>query len=240
MKGVILGINPEARLVDLTHQIAAFDVLEAAFALLRSYPYFPNDTIHVAVVDPGVGSARRPILASTARAHFIGPDNGVFSLVYEREPSTIVRHLTTERYFLDPVSQTFHGRDIFSPVAAWLSRGVSPEQLGTRITDPVRLAIPAPECAEEGVIRGTVIHVDKFGNVFTNLKPADFPPGRSFRLLLNGREITRLVTGYAAGGPGELFAIAGSAGFVEIAANRSSAAGMLGAERGLEVSLIFD
>jgi S-adenosyl-L-methionine hydrolase (adenosine-forming) len=240
MKGVILGINPEARLVDLSHQIAAFDVLEAAFALLRSYPYFPDGTIHVAVVDPGVGSARRPMLASTGRAHFVGPDNGVFSLVCECEPSTIIRHVTAERYFLDPVSQTFHGRDIFSPVAAWLSKGVPPEQFGPSISDPVRLASAAPERAADGVIRGAVIHVDKFGNVFTNLKPADFPPGRSFRLLLNGREITRLVTGYAAGEPGELFAIAGSAGFVEIAANRSSAAGMLGAERGAGVSLIFD
>lgn len=240
MKGVILGINPEARLVDLTHEIASFDVLEAALALVRSYPYFPNGAIHVVVVDPGVGSARRPILASTRRAHFVGPDNGVFSLVYGREPSAVVRRLTTERYFLDPVSQTFHGRDIFAPVAAWLSKGASPEEFGNSITDPVRLAIATPERARDGAIRGAVIHVDKFGNLLTNLRPADFPPGRSFRLLLNDREITRLVTGYAAGKPGELFAIVGSAGFVEIAANQSSAASMLGAERGSYLNLIFD
>jgi S-adenosylmethionine hydrolase len=240
MKGVILGINREANVVDLTHQVRSFDILEAAFTLARSYPYFPNGTVHVAVVDPGVGSTRRPILASTERAHFIGPDNGIFSLVYEREPSTVVRHLTAGRYFLDPVSQTFHGRDMFAPVAAWLSKGVSPEQLGERITDPVRLALAAPEHADTGVIRGAVIHIDKFGNLLTNLKPADFPPGRSFRLLLNRREVTRLVTDYAAGSPGELLAIAGSAGFVEIAANQRSAAAILGAERGSAVTVIFD
>lgn len=240
MKGVILGINREANVVDLTHQVPSFDILEAAFTLARSYPYFPKGTIHVAVVDPGVGSARRPILASSERAHFIGPDNGIFSLLYEREPSTVVRHLTAGRYFLDPVSQTFHGRDMFAPVAAWLSKGVSPEQLGERITDPVRLALAAPERGDDGVIRGAVIHIDKFGNLITNLKPADFPPGRSFRLLLNRREVTRLVTDYAAGAPGALLAIAGSAGYVEIAANQRSAAAILGAERGSAVSVIFD
>jgi S-adenosyl-L-methionine hydrolase (adenosine-forming) len=240
MKGVILGINREANVVDLTHQVPSFDILEAAFTLARSYAYFPNGTIHVAVVDPGVGSARRPILASTGRAHFIGPDNGIFSLIYEREASVVVRHLTAWRYFLDPVSQTFHGRDIFAPVAAWLSGGVPPDQLGERITDPVRLAIATPERGDDGVIRGAVIHIDKFGNLITSLTPADFPPGRRFRLLLNGREVRRLVTDYAAGAPGELLAIAGSAGFLEIAANQGSAAAILGAERGSAVTLIFD
>ena len=240
MKGAILGINAEARLVDLTHEIASFDVLEAAFALVRSYDYFPDGTLHVAVIDPGVGSARRPILASTGRAHFIGPDNGVFSLVYEREPATVVRQITADRYFLDPVSQTFHGRDIFAPAAAWLSQGVPPEQLGPRITDPVRLEIATPKRAADGAIEGAVIHVDKFGNLFTNLRPAELPSGRSFRLLVNGREITRLVAGYAEGGTGELFAIAGSAGFVEIAANRRSAAAELGSRRGAAVRLVFD
>src|SRR5579863_5549981 len=108
MKGVILGINVDAKLVDLTHEIASFDVLETAFALVRTYSYFPDGTIHLAVVDPGVGSARRAILASTGRAHFVGPDNGIFSMIYEREPSTAVRRITAERYFLKSVSQTFH------------------------------------------------------------------------------------------------------------------------------------
>ena len=237
---MILRINPDAKIVDLTHEIASFDILEGALALVRSYAYFPSGTIHVVVVDPGVGSARRPILATTEGAHFIGPDNGVFSLVYEREASTVVRHLTRDRYFLDPVSQTFHGRDVFAPVAAWLSKGVPTEQFGERITDPVRLAIARPERAADGGIEGAVIHVDKFGNLLTNLRPADFPPGRSFRLLINDREITRLVSGYAGGAPGELFAIVGSAGLVEIAANQNSAATMLGAQRGVELQLIFD
>lgn len=240
MKGVILGINAEVKLVDVSHEIASFDTLEAAFALVRSYSYFPDGTIHVAVIDPGVGSARRPILASTGRAHFIGPDNGVFSLIYECEPSTAVRHITADRYFLKSVSHTFHGRDIFAPAAAWLSQGVPPEELGPRITDAVRLPIAAPERAADGAINGAVIHVDKFGNLFTNLRPTDFPRRQRFRLLVNDREISRLVEGYAEGEPGELFAIVGSAGFVEIAANQSSAAAELRAGRGAAVRLVFD
>ena len=240
MKGVVLGINVDAQLVDLSHEIASFDLLEAAFALVRSYSYFPDGTIHLAVIDPGVGSARRPILASTGRAHFVGPDNGIFSLIYEREPSTVVRHITAEPYFLKPVSQTFHGRDIFAPVAGWLSQGVLPDEFGEPITDPVRLPIVKPEHHAAGEIRGAVIHVDKFGNLITNLQPSDFEPTHGFRLRLKGREITRLETDYAAGIGNDIFALVGSAGFVEIAANRRSAAEILGVGTGCELSLIFD
>lgn len=238
MKGVMLAINPEAELVDLSHQIPSFDVLEGALVLAQSYRHFPAGTIHLAVVDPGVGSARRPILLSTKQAHFVGPDNGLFSLLYDREPSVAVRHITSERYFRKPVSHTFHGRDLFAPVAAWLSTGIPPESFGHLIGDYVRLPAARPEQASPGLVHAAVLRIDKFGNVMTNLRPEDLPAGAGFRLVINNREVTRLVTEYASGSPGEIFAIVGSAGFVEIAANQASAAEVLGARRGAEVRLM--
>ena len=238
MKGVMLAINPQAELVDLSHQIPSFDVWEGALVLAQSYRHFPAGTIHLAVVDPGVGSARRPILLSTKEAHFVGPDNGLFSLLYDREPSVAVRHLTAEHYFRQPVSHTFHGRDVFAPVAAWLSTGVPPETFGHLIKDYVRLPDAQPERAPAGHVRGAVLRIDKFGNVITNLRPEHFPAGAGFRLVINNRDVTRLATDYAEGRPGEIFAIVGSAGFVEIASHQASAAEVLGVGRGVEVRML--
>ena len=237
MKGVIHSIHPDAKVVDLTHQVTSFDVLEGALVLAQSYPYFPPDTVHVVVVDPGVGSERRPILASTPQAHFIGPDNGVFTLVYEREPSVQVRAITAEQYFRKPVSQTFHGRDIFAPAAAWLSKGVEPETLGPEVSDYVRLHIPKPQRAGPNALRGAVLRVDKFGNVITNFRQGDLPGGRRFRVVLHERPVTRLVSSYEAGASGEIFLIVGSAGLLEIATRQASAAGTLAAHSGDEVTL---
>jgi S-adenosylmethionine hydrolase len=237
MKGVILSINADVQLVDLTHQVESFDVLEGALTLAESYRYFPPGTIHMVVVDPGVGSERRPILVSTPDAAFVGPDNGIFSVVYERERGFEVRHITAEQYFRRPVSQTFQGRDIFAPVAAWLSRGTAAENLGPVITDYVRLETPKPQRSGDGLTRGSVLRIDKFGNVTTNFRPVDLPSGVSFSLRLQDRTVTRLVTSYAAGAPGEVFAIVGSAGFVEIAARQDSAAMILGARKGDPVEL---
>ena len=141
MRGVILRINPEARLVDISHEVDSYDILDGAFTLAQSYRFFPPGTIHLVVVDPGVGSARRPILVTAPSAQFVAPDNGVLSMIYEREPDAQVRHITRERYFLRPVSNTFHGRDIFAPVAGWLSKGVEPGEFGKVVTDYVRLAL---------------------------------------------------------------------------------------------------
>ena len=237
MKGVIHSIHPEATVVDLSHQVESFDVLEGALLLAQSYPYFPPGSIHVVVVDPGVGSERRPLLASTAQAHFIGPDNGVFSLVYERESSVQVRRITADHYFRKPVSQTFHGRDIFAPAAAWLSKGLAPEKFGGEITDYVRLAVAKPERAGPRLVRGAVLRVDKFGNVITNFRQSDLPAGGCFRLVLKGRPVTRLVASYSDGLAGELFLIVGSAGLIEIAARQVSAAEALAARRGDDVTL---
>jgi S-adenosylmethionine hydrolase len=240
MKGVILSINREAVLVDLTHQVKSFDVVDGALILVQSYAYFPSGTVHTVVVDPGVGSERRPILVATPRHHFVGPDNGVFSLVFEREPSFEVRHITAERYFHKPVSHTFHGRDVFAPVAGWLSKGLAPEMFGSSITDYVRVAVAQPERISPGVIGGAVLRVDKFGNLITNFGPAHLPQQGSFRFLVNKNRVTRLVSNYAEGHGSEVFAILGSAGFVEIAARQASAAEVLGARKGTEVILEID
>jgi S-adenosyl-L-methionine hydrolase (adenosine-forming) len=237
MKGVILSINPDATLVDLTHQVDSFDIAEGAMALAQSYPCFPPETIHVVVVDPGVGSSRRPILVATPTHHFVGPDNGVFSLVYQREASFEVRHITAEHYFRKPISQTFHGRDVFAPVAAWLSKGLAPPTLGGLITDYVRLAIAKPEAISGGVIRGAVLLIDKFGNLITNFSPSHLPPQANFSLAVGKSRVTQLVSSYADGRGYEVFAIVGSAGFLEIAAYQASAAAVLGARTGMEIVL---
>jgi S-adenosyl-L-methionine hydrolase (adenosine-forming) len=243
MKGVILNINPEADLVDLSHEVAAHDILDAAFLIAQSYRYFPRDTIHLVVVDPGVGSDRRPILATTNDYKFVAPDNGVLSFFYDRENDCEVRHLTNEQYFLKPVSQTFHGRDIFSPVAGWLSKGTEVDRFGERITDYVRLAMPAPLRSAEGIVIGLILKVDSFGNLITNLTPQDAPElfskkEPSFTIIINRQTVSHLFTSYSAGQPSELFVILGSSGYLEVASNQGSAATILKARRGDEVKFV--
>ena len=147
LKGVILNIIPEANVVDICHSVQAFDILDGALALAQSYSYFPAGTVHLVVVDPGVGSARRPIMAASEAHHFVAPDNGVLSLMYAREQRLTVRHITSEHYFLQPISNTFHGRDIFAPVAGYLAKGVDDEKFGEEITDFVRFNAPRPNLA---------------------------------------------------------------------------------------------
>src|SRR5258708_6386263 len=154
MKGAILSLAPEAEVVDICHSVQAFDILDGALTLAQAYSYFPVRTVHVVVVDPGVGSARRPILASSERQNFVAPDNGVLSLIYAREERLSVRHITSEHYFLHPLSNTFHGRDIFAPVAAYLAKGVDHEKFGDEITDFVRFNAPRPKVIDPKTIRG--------------------------------------------------------------------------------------
>lgn len=245
MKGVVLNINPEAKLVDISHSVQAFDVLDGALTITQAYRYFPSETIHLVVVDPGVGSSRRPILVTTERHIFVAPDNGVLSLVYERETRLSVRHITAEHYFLQPVSATFHGRDIFARVAAYLSKGVEAAKFGDEITDFVRFAAPKPKAVNERMLRGVVLKVDKFGNVVTNLTPQDAPAlfqaaTPRFKIMLGEQAISELKTAYAEGTPGQVFAIVGSMGYLELAANRASAADLLGAKKGMEVGLMLE
>jgi hypothetical protein len=209
--------------------------------LLAAYGSFPPGTIHVAVVDPGVGSSRRPLLIETPNYFFVGPDNGLLSYACEREGGARVYRLTNEKFFRAPLSATFHGRDIFAPVAAALSNNVPPETFGELIEDHVRLAPLAPVRDDGAALSARIIHLDRFGNLVTNITRREVA-GEEFRqgvrLLIGGREISSFRRFYAegAGGTaGELFAIWGSAGFLEIAANCASAAALLRVERGQRV-----
>jgi S-adenosylmethionine hydrolase len=245
LKGVILNIAPEANIVDICHTVQAFDILDGALALAQSYSYFPPRTVHLVVVDPGVGSARRPILATSEMHNFVAPDNGVLSLMYAREQRLSVRHITAEHYFLQPVSNTFHGRDIFAPVAAYLAKGVDQEKFGEEVSDYVRFNAPKPKASDPNSLRGVVLRVDRFGNLITNFTPQDAPAlfqnnAPTFKMVVGKREITSMRTNYADGAPGELFAIIGSMGFLEIAANRGSAAQITGAGKGTEVLLVLE
>ncbi len=244
MKGVILDIVSEAAIVDISHAVQAFDVLDGALAISQAYSYFPNGTVHVVVVDPGVGTERRPILASSDGYHFVAPDNGVLSMVYAREERIHVRHISSDHYFRTPVSNTFHARDVFAPVAAYLAKHVDSHKFGDEIEDYVRFAAPRPKATGEGRLRAVVLKVDRFGNLITNITPEDVPvlftakPG-AFKIVVGNREITAIHQAYAQGTPGEVFGIVGSMGYLEIVANRAAAAQISGAGKGSEVSIFL-
>jgi len=245
MKGVILKIVPNAEIVDICHSVQAFDILDGALALAQAYFYFPPRTVHLVVVDPGVGSARRPIIANSEEQNFVAPDNGVLSLMYALEERLSVRHVTSEHYFLQPLSNTFHGRDIFAPVAAYLAKGVDHEKFGEEITDFVRFNAPRPKPTDANTIRGVVLRVDRFGNLITNFAPQDAPAlfqqmPPAFKIIVGKREISVMRSNYAEGAPGEVFGILGSMGYLEIVANRSSAAQLVGSGKGTEVQLILE
>jgi S-adenosylmethionine hydrolase len=239
MKGVILSINPAARIVDINHHVMPFDILDGALTIANASKYFPPRTIHAVIVDPGVGTHRRPILVSGQNQYFIAPDNGVLSLILERE-SCIVRHITAEHYFLNPVSPTFHGRDIFAPTAAWLSKSWQTESFGEEMKDYVRFTMPKTKAAGHS-IKGVVLHVDAFGNLMTNFTTEDVPKAAVVsgvvKLSVSGKKIQKLVLTFGSETPGEPIALFGSSGYLEIAVNRGSAADTLGANRGAEVTL---
>jgi len=244
MKGVILDIVPDAQIVDICHSVQAFDVLDGALTISQAYSYFPTRTVHVVVVDPGVGTARRPIVASCDKYHFVAPDNGVLSLVYAREPRMHVRHITSEHYFLQPVSNTFHARDIFSPVAAYLAKEVDSLKFGDEVEDYVKFTAPKPKAVDGNRLRGVVLKVDRFGNLITNITAQDAPMlfasgAKGFKIVVGSREITEIHRAYAEGAPGEVIGILGSMGFLEIAANRGAAAQLTGAGKGTDVSIIL-
>ncbi|MBA3442777.1 MAG: SAM-dependent chlorinase/fluorinase [Pyrinomonadaceae bacterium] len=247
MKGAIFSVNPDARVVDITHDIPAHDVQAGAWTLLAACQIFPTGSVHVGVVDPGVGSSRRPILIAQRERFFVGPDNGLLSYLIDPEANPRVFHLTNERYFRRPVSATFHGRDIFAPVAAWLTRGVAPEEFGEPVANYTRLAALTPVEGEGGVVEATIIHVDRFGNCITNITRRDLSEKAEAQgacLIINNQEIRSFRRFFAeeavaaSQSTDELFAVWGSAGFLEIAGFRRSAAGLLKAERGQKVTLI--
>lgn len=243
MKGALLSVNPQARIIDITHEIAPHDIYAGAFTLMCAYRSFPAKTVHVAVVDPGVGSERRPLLVASRDYFFVGPDNGLFGYVYELEDEVRVFHLTNEKYFRARVSETFHGRDLFAPVAGAIARGLEPSELGREITDYVRLEPLDPSAIDGSRMKGAVIHVDRFGNCITNITRGSLTKEgvvKGARLVVKGREITSFKKFFAddEGGTDELFAVWGSAGFLEIAAFQASAARLLDIKRGEPVLVL--
>jgi len=240
LKGVILKINPEATIVDITHNVAPFDLLDAALAIGSAYSYFPPRTIHVVVVDPGVGTERRPLLVAAENQYFVAPDNGVLSVIYEREENVVARNVTAAHYFLQPVSKTFHGRDIFAPIAAWLSKGWQTASMGEEITDPKKFALPKPKTTD-GVVKGIVMRIDTFGNLITNFRLEDLPEGAltngEINFQVGNQAVSRMVPTFASGNAGEPVAYVGSAGYVEIAVNKGNASRTLSIGRGTAVVL---
>jgi S-adenosylmethionine hydrolase len=234
MKGVILSINPAAKIIDITHLIGAGSISQAAAVIQEIYPYFPQGTIHVAVVDPGVGTERR-LLALEAKSHFfVGPDNGVFWPVLMNDPSSRLVHLTETKYFLPHVTKTFHGREIFAPVAAHLSLGTPLEGMGIPLKKPVELFLPA-HYQEENVLCGQILRVDNFGNLITNIRSRtleDFLRTASPCIEAGKLVIKKMTNTYAESDEGEPLALINSSDLLEIAVNMGRASGYIGVDEG--------
>jgi len=224
MKGVVLGINNEAVITDITHGIPKYDIFKAAYTLRGFYKYFPQGSIHVVVVDPGVGSERKPIIVQTQEGIFIGPDNGVFSFVLKESKSVNVFEITNSEFMLEDLSSTFHGRDIFAPVAAHLSLGVDIQDFGEVLKNPISLEIRKPELKGDEIV-GEVIYVDSFGNLVTNI-PGDLLKGYS-KVQLGELIIDSVAGSYQDVARGNLLAIIGSSGLLEISINQGSAADLI-------------
>ena len=238
MKGVVAGIAPRARVIDISHDIAPYNVSEAAFVIAEAWPYFPKGTVHVVVVDPGVGSSRRPILAEAGGHFFVAPDNGVLALVLDAVAHR-VRVISNSKFMRRNVSSTFHGRDVFAPAAAHLAKGAKVAAFGKLIHDYVRTwsAKPAPKGKDSW--RGAILKVDRFGNLITNFAARDFAgiTARPFEMRAGSRHIRRLALTYAETAIGDLFVIVGSSGYLEIAANQASAMELVGCSAGAPVEL---
>jgi len=241
MKGVILNINPNCQVIDITHHVSPQDIEEAAFLLHNVYSYFPDHSIHIVVVDPGVGSERRPILVETDRYWFVGPDNGVFSFVFSEKGFKKVWEITNKHYFLPDLSFTFHGRDIFAPIAAHLSLGVSTREMGEEQRRFIMLKNLEPEISE-GMIKARVVYIDRFGNLVSNLSKDLFTKlavGKCFTIAVGGKVIRNLSLTYADAKEGEAFALFGSSGWLEISVKNGNCQRELNVKKGTEIDIYF-
>ncbi len=238
MKGVIAAIAPHANVVDLCHEVEPFQVEQARFLLKQSWPFFPKGTIHVCVVDPGVGSSRRALCVEAAGHRFIGPDNGLFTDLFSLSGAK-AREITSARYMLGAISKTFHGRDVFAPAAAHLAAGVAPARLGRIVKDAVRAEAGGVVRIGRRFFQGQVAHIDRFGNVITNLDAAEFLPlaAKGIQARLGFEAISRRAANFAEAPEGELVLITGSAGTLEISMKEASAAKRLGVGIGAPVEL---
>jgi S-adenosylmethionine hydrolase len=238
VKGVIKRINRHAEIIDITHELRPFDVLGAAFALKNSSVCFPEGTIHLAVVDPGVGSERQPLLIKTRHFSFVGPDNGIFSFVYDTENISEIIRLSQREYFLADVSGTFHAKDIFAPVAAYASLGVDVNQFGFPAKECIKLRIPQPK-ATKRALTGEVIHIDGFGNLITNIVAELLRKKFIASISMGRRRIGRISQSYVDIRSGQAGALIGSSGLLEIAMNQASAQQVLGAKIGMQIKVSF-
>ena len=240
MKGVIFAINPKATIVDISHQISPQNIVEGAFLLSNVYTYFPQGTIHIAVVDPGVGSERKPILVKGENSFFVGPDNGIFGLLYDKFKKHSVIELTNPRFFLKSISTTFHGRDIFAPVAAYLSLGFPPLKMGKEIKNFQSLSLPQP-IVKGGKIKGMVIYIDSFGNVITNISVHHLKKLRKkyYKIKIGNKVISGLSKNYQEVKKGELLATIGSSDLLEISVREGSAQKNLKSKTGNRVSVFI-
>lgn len=239
MKGAILTINPRCQIIDVTHQVEPQDVLRAAFVLKNTYPYYPAGTVHVVVVDPGVGMKRRPVILQKGGHFFVGPDNGVFTFVLSAKEKAEGFEITERKFFLSLLSETFHGRDVFAPVAGHLSLGQDPGGFGPRAADFVRAEWPQPRL-QGGKLRGRILFADSFGNLITNISRAEYGEriaGRSLQIKGKGWEINRIHRTYGQGKAGQPMALFGSCGLLEIAVHHGSAKKNLGLRPGNRLTI---
>ena len=239
MKGVILSINPECRIIDITHHISPQDREEAAFVLKSVRPFFPPGTIHLVVVDPGVGSARKPIIVESSQHWFVGPDNGVFSFIFLDDQQKKVWEITNDRYFLSPVSPTFHGRDIFAPIAAHLSSGISTHVLGKELDHFVQLEGLEPEVHQD-MLKGRIVFIDHFGNLVSNISHKLFTSvvgDNPFQITVGNRVLRRIYPTYADAEDGEVLALFGSSQQLEISVRNGNCQRLLNVSKGFQVSV---
>jgi hypothetical protein len=237
MKGVILSINPSVTLVDITHAIEPHNIEEGAFIIGSSYKYFPSETIHITVVDPGVGSERRPIIVAADGHYFVGPDNGIFSYIMSFSEKLKVLHIKEEKYMLSEYSPTFQGRDVFAPVAAWLSRGIALESFGCTIDDFKRFEVPVPK-VEGDKISGEIIYVDRFGNAITNIRKGTLQGlGEKYSVKIKGK-IVRTVKNYAQASDKGLYCLINSSGHIEFFVNMDSASRLFNINKGEKVTVL--
>lgn len=243
IKGVILQTNPDATIVDISHGIRSHDIREAAFTIGMSYAYFPTKTIHMVVVDPGVGSERRPIIARTDHYAFVGPDNGVFSFIYSlKHESLQVIHITAEHYFISAKGSTFHARDIFAPAAAYLSRGINIRNFGEEIDDYYKIPLPFPQKTADNRIRGEVILIDRFGNAITNIKGSHIhalcrsTPDCPLQIMIKDMRVT-ILEYYSQAADKGLYAVVNSSGYLELFVFRGNAASEHAISTGDEVEI---
>lgn len=234
MKAVILKVNPQAKIIDICHEIKPQDITEAAFLLKSSFRYFPEGSVHLAVVDPGVGSERKIVIVKTRNYFFVAPDNGILSPTLENEPPIELIDVTNKTYFLKPISSTFHGRDIFAPIAAYLSRGKSIRSFGRKIESFKRLELPRIKMDSENLV-GEIIYIDRFGNLISNIDKDNlfnFIKGKRFKICIKNKAIEKISRSYFEGASLKPLALVGSSNYLEIALNSGSARDKLRVSKG--------